>query len=239
MLHNTNHVPSTLGSFLFSDQMGESVVLFNYWVSPFGLRVRIALAEKGVEFEYKEHDIFNKSPLLLQANPIHKKVPVLIHNGRPICESLIIVQYIDEVWTNRSPLMPEDPYQRANARFWVDFIDKKIYSSGVGILKNKGEAKEEAKKEFIECLKLLEGELKDRSFFGGDTFGLVDITLIPFSGWFDMFKTYGYFNVEEECPMLMGWVERCMEKESVSKTLPDPHKLYDFMESMRKKFETQ
>ncbi|KAK7279462.1 hypothetical protein RJT34_24515 [Clitoria ternatea] len=65
------------------------------------MRVKIALLEKGVEFEYKEKkDIFedeNKNELLLKLNPIHKKVLILIHNGRPICESLIILEYIDEV----------------------------------------------------------------------------------------------------------------------------------------------
>ena len=64
--------------------------------------------------------------LLLQMNPIHKKIPVLIHNGKPICESAIIVQYIDEVWNDKAPILPSDPYERAQARFWVDYIDKKV-----------------------------------------------------------------------------------------------------------------
>ncbi|XWS58964.1 hypothetical protein CRYUN_Cryun08bG0079400 [Craigia yunnanensis] len=57
-------------------------------------------------------------------NPLHRKIPVLIHNGKSICESLIIVQYIDEVWSHRSPLLPSDPYQRSQALFWADYIDK-------------------------------------------------------------------------------------------------------------------
>ena len=113
---------------LSSVTMADEVVLLDFWASMFGMRVRIALAEKGIKYEYKEQDVFNKGPQLLQTNPIHKKVPVLIHNGKPVCESLIIVQYIDEVWKDKSPLLPSDPYQRAHAKFWADFVDKKVHT---------------------------------------------------------------------------------------------------------------
>ena len=106
--------------------MGDEIILLDFWPSMFGMRVRLALAEKGLKYEYKEEDLRNKSPLLLEMNPVHKQIPVLIHNGKPICESLIIVQYIDEVWHDKSPLLPSDPYQRAQARFWADYIDKKV-----------------------------------------------------------------------------------------------------------------
>ena len=106
--------------------MADTVVVLGTWASPYSNRARIALLEKGVEYEYKEEDLVNKSPLLLKSNPVHKKIPVLIHNERPICESLIIVQYIDETWNKTSPLMPGDPFERANARFWADYIDKKV-----------------------------------------------------------------------------------------------------------------
>lgn len=107
--------------------MADELVLLSFWASPFGIRVEIALAEKGIEYKYIEEELLgSKSPLLLRENPVHNKIPVLIHNGNPVCESLLIVEYIDEVWNDKSPLLPSDPYQRANARFWADFIDKKV-----------------------------------------------------------------------------------------------------------------
>lgn len=106
--------------------MADEVVLLDFWPSPFGMRVRIALAEKGIDYEPREEDLSNKSPLLLKMNPVHKQIPVLIHKGRPVCESLIIVQYIDEVWSHKAPLLPSDPYHRAHARFWADYVDKKV-----------------------------------------------------------------------------------------------------------------
>ena len=102
------------------------MTLLGFWASPVAMRVRIALAEKGVMFEYKEQSMRHKSALLLEMNPVHKKIPVLIHDGKPICESLVIVQYnIDEMW-NQSPLLPSDPYERARSMFWADFVDQKV-----------------------------------------------------------------------------------------------------------------
>ncbi|KAL5977460.1 Glutathione S-transferase 3 [Asimina triloba] len=107
--------------------MADEVTLLDFWASPFGMRARIALAEKGIKYEYKEENLAEKSPLLLKSNPVHKKIPVLIHGGKSVCESLIIVQYIDEAWKDKSPkLLPADPYERAKARFWADYVDKKV-----------------------------------------------------------------------------------------------------------------
>ena len=113
--------------FFFTSRMaGDQVTLLDLWASPFGMRVRIALAEKAVKYEYSEQDLWNKGALLLQMNPVHKKIPVLVHNGKPVCESLIIVQYIDEAWKEKAPLFPSDPNQGALSRFWADFVDKKV-----------------------------------------------------------------------------------------------------------------
>lgn len=99
---------------------------------------------------------------------------------------------------------------------------------------SKGEEHEAGKEELISIFKQLEEPLGDKPFYGGDMFGFLDLGLIPFYSWFYAFETYGNFKMEAECPKLMAWAKRCMQRETVSKTLPDQKKVYDYIVSMTK-----
>ncbi|KAJ4980953.1 hypothetical protein NE237_031790 [Protea cynaroides] len=165
--------------------MADEVILLDFWPSYFGMRARIALAEKGINYENREENFADKSPLLLQMNPVHKTVPV--PSG------------VRRVWTTM------------------------------------GEEQEAAKKEFIEVLKVLEGELGDKLYYGGDSFGFLDVSLVPFYSWFYAVEKCGNFSIEAECPKLVDWAKRCMEKESVAKSLPDPDRVYNLVLEFKKK----
>nr|CAB3495429.1 unnamed protein product [Digitaria exilis] len=205
----------------------EDLKLLSLLVSPFAVRVRMALNMKGVSYEYIEEDMFNKSELLLKMNPVHKMVPVLIHSGKPICESLVIVQYVDELFTGPS-ILPTDPYERATARFWAAYVDDKLCSAWIGILKCKTED-ERAEKvtETFAAIGQIEEALakffEGKAFFGGDSIGYLDIVLGSCLFWFEAMRRL--FGVEiinsSKAPLLAAWAERFGESAEAKEVVPE------------------
>lgn len=103
-----------------------------------------------------------------------------------------------------------------------------MFSTQTRFLKSKGgDEKEAAKQELLDQLKLLEEVLGDQTFFAGGEFGFLDAVVIPFSSMFHGYEQHGGFSLETECPILMRWVRRCEERESVKSVLPDESEMYD------------
>ncbi|HEY2219953.1 MAG TPA: glutathione S-transferase family protein [Gaiellaceae bacterium] len=87
---------------------------------PFCARVRIALAEKGLDHERVEIDLRNRPDWIYDLNPTGK-VPV-VDDGFVLPESAVIMEYLDDRYPEQ-PLLPDDPKSRAVARKWVFRFD--------------------------------------------------------------------------------------------------------------------
>jgi glutathione S-transferase len=98
--------------------------LYNFSQSTCSLKVRICLAEKGLDWVdrrlvSKDHDHLSDWYLKLNPNGV---VPTLVHDGVPIVESSVIVQYLDDVFPEIS-LSPAEPVALAGMRAWLVFVD--------------------------------------------------------------------------------------------------------------------
>ncbi|KAE8649557.1 hypothetical protein Csa_018119 [Cucumis sativus] len=215
--------------------MAEQVQVLGFWGSPFSRRVELALKLKGVEYQYFEEDLFhNKSDLLLKYNPIHKKVPVLLHHGQPIAESLVILEYIDDIWKENYPILPQHPHQRALARFWAKFIDDKVVGAVVKAAGSRGEDREKAIEEAREALEALEKEIeKNNELFGGNDIGFVDIVGTVIAGWIPAFEECFGFQLltADNFPNLIKWSDQLVNHSIFNQILPPKYEIVACMKA--------
>ncbi|KAA3485486.1 putative glutathione S-transferase [Gossypium australe] len=213
------------------------VTLFGSWFSPYAYRVIWALKLKGIPYEYILEDLPNKSPLLLQYNPIHKKVPVLVHDGKPICESSVILQYIDEIWP-QNPLLPADPYDRAVALFWIKFADDKGYLM-LKFYQTDGEEQQEAVKEWLEMLEVMEEHalIGGKKFFGGDEINMVDLAFSFVAHWLGIVEDVVGLEIFEphKFPRVNSWIQNFKSIPIIKENLPDADKMSAFLKPGREK----
>ncbi|EAZ15826.1 hypothetical protein OsJ_31245 [Oryza sativa Japonica Group] len=194
--------------------------------SPFVTRVELALALRGLTYDLVAVDLDRKTDLLLAANPVHAKVPVLIHRGRPVCES-------------RAPVLPpaDDPLARAAARFWAAHVDDEFVASWRPAYLGSTEGERaEGMARMAAAVGALEGALaaaEGKPFFGGDAPGLVDVTLgsvIPRTRANEALTGTRVLDAART-PLLAAWAERFGELDAARKVLPAVGDVVEYLET--------
>ncbi len=154
-------------------------------------RVRIFLAEKGLEIPCQEVDIpekENQKPEFLEKNPLGL-LPVLeLDDGRLICESVAICRYIEELHPEPN-LMGSEPFERANIERWQRHMEFEIlnltaqvfrhtHKYWIGRLPQSPDHGEFCRQAVGKRLDWLDGVLAEREYVAGDRFTIADITAL-------------------------------------------------------------
>ncbi|KFK27974.1 hypothetical protein AALP_AA8G455700 [Arabis alpina] len=224
-------------------EMENKVILYATYASPYSKRVELALKLKSIPYQLVHEDLQNKSQDLLKYNPVHKKIPVLVHNGKPISESLIIVEYIDETWTNGPHLLPQDPYKRAKVRFWASYIHLHLVDVVLKVVKSEGEEQEEALTEVKEKLSIIEKEGLKEIFSDTDgeptvtneTMSLVDIVMCTLLSPYKAHEEVLGLKIidPETVPGVYAWINAINQTNVVKELSPPFEQLLEILRSFR------
>jgi stringent starvation protein A len=157
------------------------MVLYSGTTCPFSQRSRLVLFEKGMDFEIRDVDLFNKPEDINVMNP-YGQVPILVERDLILYESNIINEYIDERFPHPQ-LMPADPVQRARARLFLFNLEKEIFVH-VSTLESRAQkgqdkAQEKAKLAIRDRLTQLAPLFLKNKYWLGEDFSMLDVAIAP------------------------------------------------------------
>lgn len=141
----------------------------------FSHRVRIVLAEKGINFEGVDVDLSSPPEDLMELNP-YGSVPTLVDRDLVLYDAQVIMEYLDERFPH-PPLMPVDPVSRAQSRMTLHRIQRD-WDSLVGRL-SKGRDKEKVAKELCDSLTIIAPIFEQKPYFMSDELSLLDCAIAP------------------------------------------------------------
>jgi glutathione S-transferase len=182
-----------------------SLVLYDAPRCPYCARVRIVLAEKGVELEVVEIDLSDRPAWIYEKNATGR-VPVLEEDGRPLPESAVIMEFVEERYPE-PPLLPPDPADRAFVRLLV-FRDKELTDPYYAFRRGEDGAAERLDL----AIAVLDAALAERPYLGGAEYGLADIAYVP---W--ILRARDMLGVDlARFPSLSDWLARLEERPAIA-----------------------
>ena len=171
--------------------------LISFDICPYVERSRIVLEEKDLDYDITFIDLSDKPEWFLEISP-RGKVPVLLADDRPIFESMVINEYLEDAFPEPS-MFPDDPIEPAVARAWIVYANDVIMPP-FGELTYAAETQEDidrAREELREAFEKLDSELAvhDGEFFLSDEFGLVDAVYTPIWSRMEALDILGYEDI--------------------------------------------
>ncbi len=181
------------------------ITLYDAARCPYCARVRIVLAEKGVELEVVEIDLSDRPAWLYEKNATGR-VPVLEEDGRPLPESAVIMEFLEERYPEPA-LLPPDPADRAFVRLLI-FRDEQLTDPYYAFRRGEDGAAEQ----LDAALGGLDAALAERPFLGGPEYGLADIAYVP---W--ILRARDMLGVDlAPYPSLSAWLARLEERPAIA-----------------------
>lgn len=205
-------------------------ILYGPGYSTYTRAARIAMEEKGVDYDLVEVDILGGGmPDEHLARQPFGKVPAFEHDGLALHETAAIMRYVDEAFDGPS-LQPADAAARARMTQIISMIDSYTYPCTVHDLVIQrlvtpmlgGTADESiieaALPEVEKSMRQYESMLGDHEYLTGNTFSLADIHLAPVFAYFA--DTPESKDILESKPALSAWWQRVASRDSMAKTQP-------------------
>jgi glutathione S-transferase len=194
------------------------------YTSPYARKVRIALAEKKIEYDFVEESPWAAQTTVPTYNPLGK-VPVLVlDDGTTLFDSRVIVEYLDTV-SPVSRLIPEPNRQRIVVKRWEALADG-ICDAAVAVVLERKRSSRQQNKDWLDRqlrkidlgLKELGNELGEKVWCNGEAYSLADIATGCALAYLDL--RHAAIDWRTAYPNLVKLAEKLAKRPSFAETVP-------------------
>ena len=107
------------------------LTLYHHNISVCAQKVRLALVEKGIECDETHISLMRSEHLTPEFRAINPKavVPVIVHDGTPVLESTVILEYLEDAFPDLPGLRPADALGKARMRLWTKIPDDGLHAA--------------------------------------------------------------------------------------------------------------
>ncbi|EMD33587.1 hypothetical protein CERSUDRAFT_159757 [Gelatoporia subvermispora B] len=195
----------------------QDLVFYCAWYCPWSTRTWVALEEKGIPYQYREANTFHEDEGLNRIDP-KASVPAIQYKGRALRDSLVICEFFEDAYPGTTPLLPADPFERAYARLWMDYVTKSVIPAFQRLTLSQEPDKQHAMlDELIKAMRTFTEKIKG-PWFLGEQFSLVDIFIVPWVLRDHVIAQYRGYSRAAVGPGWEEYTERLVNRESVVKT---------------------
>jgi len=202
--------------------------LYQVAVSPFAVRVRIAIYAKGLTPEFADPPGGMGSDAYRKLTPFGKVPTVVCDDGTVIAESAVINEYLDEQFPALA-LLPAAPQERARARMLVQMTDAYVFARYLPLfstVKSEGKtssAVADGMEGVKEGLAALERFVDDDTYAVSDCLTLADCALAPALFYITEYaeEYFGAGDALDQCPKLKSYWVRIQADPHVARALAD------------------
>lgn len=192
------------------------MTLYHGNIDAYSHRVRIVLAEKGVNYDPIEIDEENFPEALMEINP-YSSVPTLVDRDLYLHESEIIMEYLDERFPH-PPLMPVLPVAKARSRLMLYRVNRDLYNLMNKIIrKNESPERDKARRALRDTLVSISPLFDKQPYFLSDEFSLVDCALAPLLWRLPLME----IELPANSPAIQEYAARLFEREAFQVSLTD------------------
>ena len=194
--------------------------LISFTLCPYVQRAMIVLNEKKVSFDIEYIDLEAPPPEFYDISPL-EKVPVLLVDDKPLFESMVICDYLDEI-TDGS-LYPADAFEKAQNRSWLEFGNDILNTTFNFMNESDPKKFNHLKETLIDRFDILEEEFQNGKYFNGDNFAMIDAVYAPIFRYLNQIVKYKDYDLFEDAPNIKAWGDRLLERPSVVQSVPESY----------------